>query len=145
MLKQPPFPEDESDHAARMYLSGDNLIVKLNAVALANFRWSLWWLATTCPCGEDIGIWAEEQPEQHQDPEEIGYCEITLAGEGPVFGKLHNPNAEFLHRDERIDLFVNRSQVEVSCQSLEAFSGTVIGQNVLLFGRLLVRVAGTRG
>ena len=113
MLQQPPLPDDESHHAARMYLSSDNIIAELNAVALANFRWSLWFLATTCPRGEDINIWSKEPPVPNHDHTEIHLCEMTLTGEGPVLGKLHNPNTEFLHRGDRVDLSVNRFQASV--------------------------------
>ncbi len=140
MLQQPPLPDDESHHAARMYVDDKCLIAELNAVALANFRWSLWFLATTCPRGEDIDIWSSEPPAQNQEHTSIGYCEITLTGEGPVFGKLHNPNAEILHRGDRVDFSVNRLQAEQAYQNLEALSGEEIGQEAILFGRLIVRV-----
>lgn len=123
-----------------MYLSGDNLIAELDAVALANFRWSLWGLAVTYSRGDDISIWSQEPPARGQDYTEIGYCEVTLTGEGPAFGKLHNPNADFLHRGDRVDFFVNRLQAEYAYQNLETLTGTEVGQEATLFGRLIVRV-----
>lgn len=114
--------------------------MELNTVALANFRWSIHFLATTCPCGEDIDIWSDERPSPSQDYTAIDYCEITLTGEGPVRGKPHNPDDKFLHRGDRVDLFVNRMQAEEAYRSLDALSVEEIGQEATLFGKLVVRV-----
>lgn len=109
LYKQPPL--EERDGTVQMYLQDNILMVEFDAFALANFRWSLYFLATTCPRGEDFGIWATGNPSNDQEGSAIGYCEITLVGEGPVGRILYNPNNDgFLHRGDRMDLFVNRAE-----------------------------------
>ena len=145
-LPEPPLPERDDLDFAWMSLSNGILLVELNPMALANFRWSLWLLVTGLPRGEDIDIWSSRlmlPPEASGAP--IGYCEITLTGEGPVGGRLHNPNAEMLHREDRVDLFVNRMQAEKAYQDLESLSGNKIGQSVTLFGKLTIKVVETKG
>ena len=145
MLEQPPLPEEENSDAARMYLEGSALVAEVDAAALAFFQWQLWSLAADGSRGEEISISSVKRPAQNQDHAEIGYCEITLTGEGPIFGKLHNPNAEFLHRGDRVDLSINRLQAGAAYKSLKALSSLEVDKEVTLFGRLVLRIVKTRG
>jgi hypothetical protein len=145
-LPEPPLPERDNLDFAWMSFNNGILVAELNSMALANFRWSLWLMATKLPRGEDIDIWSSQPmlPSETSGAP-IGYCEITLTGEGPVGGRLHNPNAELLHREDRVDLFVNRMQAEKAYQDLESLSGNEIGRSVTLFGKLTIKVVETKG
>ena len=144
-LPEPLLPEDDNDHAARMYMTNSTVVAELDPVALANFRWSLWNLATTLPLGEDIDIWSDQVMLAELGSISIKYCEITLIGEGPVGARLHNSNAELLHRGDRVDLSVNRLQAEKAYQDLESLNGNEIGHLVTLFGKLTIKVVETKG
>ncbi|MGI4792105.1 MAG: hypothetical protein ACRYFS_25055 [Janthinobacterium lividum] len=139
LYKQPPL--EERNGTVRMHLKENILFVEFDAIELANFRWSLWWLATTCPDGEDITIWVRGTLIHKQEGSAISYCEITLIGEGPVGQILHNPNNDgFLQRGDRMDLFVNRAQAQEAYRSLRKLNGKKIGQQASLFGILNVRI-----
>ncbi len=145
-LPEPPLPENCSNPVVWMSLINGKLVVELNLAALAEFRYDVWWLATKGSFKEDMSIWSSQlllPPEAIGVP--IGYCEITLSGEGPIGGRLHNPNAELLHREDRVDLFVNRTQAEKAYQDLESLSGNKIGQSVTLFGKLTIKFVETEG
>ena len=141
MLPEPPLPERDDLDFVWMSLNNGILVAELNSIALANFRWSLWLMATKLPPGEDIDLWSSPimlPSEASSAP--IGYCEVTLTGEGPVSGRLHNPNTELLHREDRVDLSVNRMQAKKAYRDLEQLSGAESGQAVTLFGKLIVKV-----
>lgn len=95
MLEEPPFPEKEWDIAIQLCLSDDKVVAYVNPPALASLLWDFWYLAAKLPRGEDISVSSVGELLDTPGCFPLGNCEITLTGEGPVMGHLHNPVAEF--------------------------------------------------
>ena len=145
MLDEPPCPESGKAVATRLCLLDGKVVAHINPPALAFLLHDFWYLAAKSSRGEDISLSNQGDLPEIPGCSPLGYCEITVAGEGPVMGRLHNPVAEFLHRGPRVDLTVNRLQAErgyLSLQRLGNFeAGERVGQ-VELFGRLILRLVG---
>ena len=125
MLGEPPQPTDTDVSATvQLCLAGGKVVAYVNSSALPSLLWDFWYLAAKSFRGEDISLWSSSEQSDVPGCVALGYCEITLAGEGPVGGVLHNPTAEFLHRERRVDLFVNRTQAEHGYQSLQKLGVT---------------------
>ena len=115
----------------------------VNFSALPSLLWDFWYLAAKSLRGEDISLWSSSEQPDRPGCVALGYCEITLTGEGPVMGVLHNPNAEFRHEERRVDLSVNRTQAERGYQSLQKLGTMEAGQTieqVELFGKLMIHL-----
>lgn len=140
MLDEPPLPETEMNIAIHLCLSDGQVVAYINPPALASLLWFFWYLAAKLPRGEDISLSNVGELPDTLKCSPLDYCEITLTGEGPVTGYLHNPVAEFLHRELRVDLFVNRLQAKRGYQSLQRLGSIEGGQSVAqveLFDRLI--------
>ncbi len=111
---QPALEHDEANEKSRLCLNDGQFTAYLNEEALASLLWHLWWLAAEASHGEDVSLSSFWQGELLGKGTAIGYCEMTLAGEG----KSKNPVAKHLLRlkDDRLDLFVTREPAK------EAFS-----------------------
>lgn len=147
MLDEPPFPEADSDAAMRLCLSDGKVVAYVNPPAMASLLWDFWYLAARCSRGEDISLSNEGELPETPGCSPLSYCEITMTGEGPVMGRLHNPIAEFLHRERRVDLSVNRLQAEQGYLSLQRFGSMEAGERVEqveLFGRLILRLVAVK-
>ncbi len=143
MLDEPPCPENDFDVAIRLCVSDGKVVAYINPPALASLLWDFWYLAAKLPRGEDISLSNRGDLPDTLEGSNLKHCEITLTGEGPVMGHLHNPIAEFLHREQRVDLFVNRLQAECGYQSLRRLGSSEAGQSieqVELFNRLILRL-----
>ena len=143
MLEEPPFPEKELGIAMQLCFSDDKVVAYVNPRALASLLWDFWCLAAKLPRGEDISVSSVGELLDTPGCFPLANCEITLTGEGPIMGHLHNPVAEFLHREPRVDLFVNRLQAERGYQSLQRLGNIEAGkpvEQVELFGRLIFRL-----
>jgi hypothetical protein len=143
MLDEPPLPEPDVDLFTHLCLEKGKVVVHVIPAAISSLRWDFWFLAAKCPVGESIDLSDSGERPGMNDCAPVRYCEITLTGEGPISGVLHNPVAEYLHREPRIDLFVNRLQAERGYHSLLRLGGIEAGkviQQVELFGRLIVRL-----
>ncbi len=103
---QPSLDYDDNQAKSCLYLKDGVFTVHVNEAALAALRWSLWWLAADAPRGEDVSISSFWRGDLVDQGTQIGYCEITLVGEG----KSRNPKAPHKLRleDDRLDLFVTR-------------------------------------
>lgn len=115
---QPACDYDEANEKSRLYLKDDQFTAYLNEEALAGLWWNLWWLAAEAPRGEDISLSSFWQGELPGKGTEIGYCEITLSGEG----KSKNAVAEHLLRleEDRLDLFVTREPAKEAFFAVQA-------------------------
>jgi hypothetical protein len=143
MLDEPPIPETDFGIFTQLCLAEGKVVVNVNSLALASLLWDFWFLVEKCPAGEDISFSNSDGLSGAKDCVPLCYCEITMTGEGPMTGVLHNPVAEFLHRESRVDLFVNRLQAERGYQSLQRLGDAEAGkfvEQVELFGRLIVRL-----
>lgn len=115
---KPPLVHDEANEKSRLYLKDGQFTAYLNEEALAGLRWHLWYLAAEASRGEDISLSSFWQGDLPGKGTEIGYCEMTLAGEG----KSKNPVAENLLRlkDDRLDLFVTRGSANEAFFAVQA-------------------------
>lgn len=127
---QPALNHDEANEKSRLYLKDGQFTAYLNEGALAGLCWNLWWLAAA-PHGEDVSLssfWQGDLPGT-----KIGYCEITLAGEG----KSRNPVAKHLLRleDDRLDLFVTREPAKEAFFAVQALgSDKASAKKAQIFG-----------
>lgn len=115
---QPTLDYDEANEKSRLYLKDEQFTAYLNEEALAGLHWNLWWLAAQAPRGEDVSLSSFWQGDLPGKGTEIGYCEMTLAGEG----KSKNPVSEYLLRleDDRLDLFVTREPAKEAFFTVQA-------------------------
>ena len=143
MLDEPPLPETDFDFFTRLCLEKEKVVIHINPAAVASLLWDFWFLAAKCPVGEDISVSQRGELPGAKDCVPLRCYEITLTGKGPISGVLHNPVADFLHREPRVDLFVNRLQAESGYRSLSRLGSIEAGeviQQVEVFGRLVVRL-----
>ena len=143
MLDEPPDPDPDLAVATRLCLSDGKVVAYVNLSALASLLWTFWYLAVKSSRGEDISLTNKGDLPETPGCSPLRYCEITMTGEGPVMGRLHNPIAGFIHWDARVDLSVNRLQAEQGYQELHRLSGVERGkrvEQVELFGRLAFRL-----
>lgn len=144
MITEPPYFDIDFDAATRLCLADGKIIALIQSSALASLLWSFWFFAAKGSHGAEISFSNFGDLPDIPDCIPLDYCEITLTGEGPVMEVLHNPVAEFLHRERRVDLSVNRLQAEHGYRSLQRFGTLETGnlvEQVELFGRLVVRLA----
>ena len=134
---QPSLDHDDSKIKSCLYLKENNFTVFLNEEALADLRWSLWWLAAEAPHGEDVSISSFWRGELVGEGTRIGYCEITLAGEG----KSRVSEATHLLRleDDRLDLFVTREPAKEAFFTAQEMSFDMTPANkTQIFGLLWI-------
>ena len=133
---QPPLDYDESREKSRLYLQDGEFTVFVNEEALADLRWSLWWLAADAPRAEDVTISSFWEGQLADKGTEIPYCEITLIGEG----SSHNPKSEYLLRleDRRIDLFVTREPAKDAFFAVQNLGFDPPAQKSQIFGLLWI-------
>ena len=105
ILEKPSLDYDDRRIKRRLYLETNEPVAYLNQEALADLKWSLWWLATEAPEGEDISIWSSSfwWGKWPNLGTKIGYCEIALA----VSSRTHVGSKLRLEHD-RLDIFVTR-------------------------------------
>lgn len=145
MLEEPSLPEADFDIIIKLCLSENKVVAYINPAALASLLWDFWWLAVRSSKGEDISLSNEGELRDIPECSTLGYCEITMVGEGPVMDHLHNPVAEYREtmasgQRVRVDLYVNRLQAEQGYQALKCLSGMDTSERmtrVELFGKLM--------
>ena len=141
MLDEPPYPEFESAIVTRLCLADGKIVACINPPALASLLYRFWHLAAKSTRGDELSLYNEGELPTLVGCSPLSHCEITMAGEGPVMGHLHNPVAEFLQREAQVYLSVNRLQAERGYQSLQRLGGMEAGERVEqveLFGRLVI-------
>ncbi len=137
---QPPLDYDDSRAKSRLYLKDDEFTVFVNEEALADLRWSLWWLAAEAPQGEDVSIHSFWKGQLAGKGTEIIYCEIALTGEG----RSHNPKSDYrlmlIDGDRhRLNLYVTREPAKDAFFAVQklGFNGKAT-QKVQIFGLLWI-------
>jgi len=143
MLDEPPYADPDPAVATRLCLSDGKVVAYVNLPALESLLWTFWYLAAKSSKGEDISLSNEGELLETPGCSPLRYCEVTMTGEGPIMGRLHNPIAGFLHRETRVDLSVNRIQAEHGYRALQRLGGIEAGnrvEQVELFGRLVFRL-----
>ena len=133
---QPPLDYDDSRMKSRLYLKDDVFTLFVNEEALADLRWSLWWLAADAPRGEDASVSSFWEGHLPGEGTQIGYCEITMTGEG----RSHNPKCDHLLRLEhnRLDLFVTREPAKDAFFSASGLDCSRPAHREQIFGLLWI-------
>lgn len=145
MLDEPPYPESKDAAVTRLCLADGKVVACINPPALESLLCDFWHLAAKSIRGDELSLHNVGELPTVVGCSPLSYCEITMDGEGPVMGRLHNPVAGFRQWEAQVYLTVNRLQAErgyLSLQRLGGFeAGGRVGQ-VELFGRLIFRLVG---
>lgn len=133
---QPPQETDDRTSKGRLCLEDGEFSVFVNEPALAELRWSLWSLASQAVRGEDVSLPSGWKGPLRDEGTPIGYCEITLAGEG----RSHNPKCDHLLRleDNRLDLFVTREPAKDAFFLVRELDFSLPARRAQIFGLLWI-------